>query len=86
MENLIKKLREAKTFDEQFEMVEEFIKPFSWYKFLDWEQFDVYELIRFYHLMEDDDTTVWKDDTPEEEKAKGTEILCAIRNEIISVD
>lgn len=86
MESLIKRLREAKTFEAQLEMVEEFIKPFSWYKFLKWEQFTVYDLMMCYDLMEDDDTTIWKEETPEEEKEKGTEIITAIVNTIIVVD
>lgn len=86
MENLIKKLKEAKTSDELLAMVEEYIKPFSWYKFLKWEQFNIRDLMLCYYLMEDDDTTIWKDNTPTEEKEKGTEIILAIRNEIVVDD
>ena len=86
MENLIKRLREAKTFEEQLEMVEEYIKPLSWYKFLKWEQFNVYDLMMCYDLMEDDDTTVLKEETPNEEREKGTEIILAIKNEIVAID
>ena len=83
MENLIKSLETVKTFKEALEMIEEYIKPLSWYKFLKWEQFNMYDLMMCYDLMEDDDTTVWKEDTPNEEKEKGTEILVAIRKKII---
>lgn len=86
MENAIKKFKEAKSLDELFAMVEEYIKQFSWYKFLKWEQFNTQDLMMCYDLMEDDDTTIWKDETPSEEKEKGTEIILAIRNEIIVID
>ena len=83
MENLFKAFKTVKTFDEALKLIEEYIKPLSWYKYLKWEQFNIYDLMMCYHLMEDDDTPVWKEDTPEEEKAKGTEALTAVRNKII---
>lgn len=77
IEKLIERLEKAKTdrslsLDEMFDMVHECIKTKSWYNYLKWEQFNTYELIMYYGLMEDDDTTVWKEDTPEDEKKKGT--------------
>ena len=83
MENLFKAFKTVKTFEEALKLIEEYIKPLSWYKYLKWEQFNVYDLMMCYDLMEDDDTTVWKDDTPEEEKAQGTEVIVAVRNKII---
>ena len=83
MEKLLKALKNVKTFEEALEMIENYIKPLSWYKFLKWEDFNIYDLMMCYDLMEDDDTTVWKDETPNEEKEKGTEVLTAIRKQII---
>ena len=86
MENFIKNLKASKTVEEVCEKVETYIEQFSWFKFLKWEQFNVYDLLMCYDLMEDDDTTIWKEETPAEEKEKGTEIIVAIRNAIIVVD
>ena len=83
MENLINALKTVKTFEEALEMIENYIKPLSWYNFLKWEDFNIYDLMLCYDLMEDDDTTVWKEETPAEEKEKGTEVLIAIRKQII---
>ena len=83
MEKLFESFKTVKTFDEALKLIEEYIKPLSWYKYLKWEQFNIYDLMMCYDLMEDDDTTVWKEDTPEEEKEKGTEVIAAIRNKII---
>lgn len=86
METLIKKLLEAKTFEEQLEITENAFKEQSWYNFLKWDEFTIHDLIMFYECMEDDDTTVWKDDTPEAEKEKGTAFIEEIRSHLVSID
>lgn len=67
-------------------MVEEYIKPLSWYKYLKWEQFNIWDLMLCYDLMEDDDTTIWKDETPPKEKEEGAKVILAIRNQIVVTD
>ena len=85
IKNLLNTLDKAKSFEEQLALIENSIKDESWYSFLKWEEFNVYELFMFYEMMEDDDDTIWKEETPSEEKEKGTEALIIIREKIIVV-
>ena len=86
MENIIEKLLSAKTFEEQLEITEAVFKEQSWYGFLKWEQFSIYDLIMFYECMEDDDTTIWKEETPEDEKEKGTAFIAEIRSHLVCIE
>ena len=83
MEELFNKFDMAKTFEEQCEYAKAWIMEQSWGGFLKWEEFSVRDLILFFPCMEDEDTTVWKDGTPEEERVKGTKAIKEIDGKLI---
>lgn len=85
MEKLLKQFDSATTFEEQCDYAREWMMAQSWDKFLKWDEFSARDLILFYPCMEDDDTTIWKDNTPEEEKAKGTEAIELIFSKLVSI-
>jgi len=36
--------------------------------------------------MEDDDTTIWKEETPEDEKEKGTAFIAEVRSYLVRTE
>lgn len=84
MEKLLEKFAKATTFEEQCDYAKAWIMAQSWGQFLKWDEFTARDLILFYPCLEDEDTTVWKDNTPEAEKAKGTEAIQYIVSKLIS--
>ena len=85
VKNLLSKLEKAKSFEEQLALIENDIKNESWYSFLKWDEFNMWSLFMCYEMLEDDDTTIWKEETPEEERETGEKILLTIREQIVAV-
>ena len=83
MEELLQKFASAKTFEEQCEYAKEWMMEQSWGKFLKWDEFSPANLILFYPCLEDEDSTVWRDNTPEDEKERGTEAISHIVKELV---
>ena len=83
MEKLFKQFDVATTFEEQCDYARAWMAEQSWDKFLKWDEFSVKDLILFYPCMEDDDTTIWKDNTPEDEKAKGNKAIKDIESRLV---
>lgn len=86
MKDLLERLVNAKTSNEMLAMVEEYIKPLSWYKFLKLERFNIWDLMACYELTEDNETTIWKDGTPTKEKEEGTKVITKILDQIVVTD
>lgn len=86
MENVINDIKNAKTFEEQLEITERAFKEQSWYGFVKWEQIKIFDLILMYECFEDDDTTIWNDETPAEEREKGTAYIQMLRSHLVSVE
>ena len=84
MEALLKKFDGAKTFEEQCDYAREWIEAQSWGGFLKWGEFTARDLILFYPCMEDEDTTIWKDNTPAEEKETGKKAIEYIVSKLVS--
>ena len=78
-------LDKATSFEEQLALIENEIKEEPWYSFLKWEEFNMWSLFMCYDMLEDDDTTIWKEETPEELREQGEEILLTIRNQIVAI-
>ena len=85
VKNLLSKLEKAKSFEEQLALIENDIKNESWYSFLKWDEFNMWSLFMCYEMLEDDDTTIWKEETPAEERETGENILLTIREQIVAV-
>ena len=83
MEKLFEKFAIATTFEEQCDYARAWMAEQSWDKYLKWDEFGPTQLILFYPCMEDEDTTIWKDNTPEDEKAKGKEAIEYIISKLI---
>lgn len=83
MEKLLEQFANAATFEEQCDYARAWMAEQSWGQFLKWDEFTARDLILFYPCLEDEDTTVWKDNTPEAEKAKGTEAIEYIVKQLI---
>lgn len=83
MEKLVEQFERATTFEEQCDCAKAWMMEQSWGQFLKWEEFTARELILFYPCLEDEDTTVWKDNTPNEEKASGTEAIEYIVSKLV---
>ena len=85
IKNLLSKLEKATSFEEQLALIDNDIKNESWYSFLKWEEFNMWSLFMCYDMLEDDDTTIWKEETPAEEREQGEKILLTIREQIVAV-
>ena len=85
VKNLLSKLEKAKSFEEQLALIENDIKNESWYSFLKWDEFNMWSLFMCYDMLEDDDTTIWKEGTPAEERETGEKILLTIRDKIVVI-
>lgn len=85
IKNLLSALDKATSFEEQLTLIENEIKNESWYSFLKWEEFNMWSLFMCYEMLEDDDTTIWKEETPAEERETGEKILLTIREKIVAV-
>ena len=85
VKNLLCALDKATSFEEQLALIENEIKEEPWYSFLKWEEFNMWSLFMCYDMLEDDDTTIWKEETPEELREQGEEILLTIRNQIVAI-
>lgn len=85
IKNLLCELEKATSFEEQLALIENDIKNESWYSFLKWDEFNMWSLFMCYEMLEDDDTTIWKEETPAEEREQGEKILLTIREQIVAV-
>lgn len=85
IKNLLSALDKATSFEEQLALIENEIKNEPWYSFLKWDEFNMWSLFMCYPMLEDDDNTIWKEETPAEEKAKGEAILKTIREQIVAI-
>ena len=85
IKKLLCALDKATSFEEQLALIENEIKNESWYSFLKWDEFNMWSLFMCYEMLEDDDSTIWKEETPAEEREKGTKILLTIRKEIVVI-
>ena len=85
IKNLLSALDKATSFEEQLALIENDIKDESWYSFLKWDEFNMWSLFMCYDMLEDDDTTIWKEETPAEEREQGEKILLTIRNQIVAI-
>lgn len=83
MEKLFEKFATATTFEEQCDYARTWMAEQSWDKYLKWDEFTAMDLILLYPCMEDEDTTIWKENTPEEEKAKGNKAIKEIESKLI---
>lgn len=85
VKNLLALLNKATSFEEQLVMVENHIKDEPWYNFLKWDQFNMWSLFMCYDMLEDDDDTIWKEETPAELREAGEKILLEIREQIVAI-
>lgn len=85
IKNLLSALDKATSFEEQLALIENDIKNETWYSFLKWEEFNMWSLFMCYEMLEDDDSTIWKDETPAEEREQGEKILLTIRAQIVAI-
>lgn len=85
IKNLLSALDKATSFEEQLALIENDIKDESWYSFLKWDEFNMWSLFMCYDMLEDDDDTIWKEETPAEEREQGEKILLTIRNQIVAI-
>lgn len=85
IKNLLSKLEKATSFEEQLALIENEIKNESWYSFLKWDEFNMWSLFMCYEMLEDDDTTIWKEETPAAERETGEKILLTIREQIVAI-
>ena len=85
MEKLLEQFAKSTTFEEQCDYARVWMMAQSWDKYLKWDEFSARDLILFYPCMEDDDTTIWMDNTPEDEKAKGTEAIEYIFGKLVRI-
>lgn len=85
IKNLLNALDKATSFEEQLALIENDIKDESWYSFLKWDEFNMWSLFMCYDMLEDDDTTIWKEETPAEEREQGEKTLVTIRNQIVAI-
>ena len=85
IKNLLNALDKATSFEEQLALIENDIKNESWYSFLKWDEFNMWSLFMCYDMLEDDDDTIWKEETPAEEREQGEKILLTIRNQIVAI-
>lgn len=85
IKNLLSALDKATSFEEQLALIENDIKKETWYSFLKWEEFNMWSLFMCYEMLEDDDSTIWKEETPAEEREQGEKILLTIRAQIVAI-
>ena len=85
IKKLLSALDKATSFEEQLALIENDIKEESWYSFLKWDEFNMWSLFMCYEMLEDDDNTIWKEETPEEEREQGEKILLTIRDQIVAI-
>lgn len=85
IKNLLCALDKATSFEEQLTLIENEIKDEPWYNFLKWDEFNMWSLFMCYEMLEDDDNTIWKEETPAEEREQGEKILLTIRNQIVAI-
>lgn len=85
IKSLLQTLKKATSFEEQLALIENEIKNETWYSFLKWDEFNMWSLFMCYEMLEDDDSTIWKEGTPAEEREQGTNILLTIRKQIVVI-
>lgn len=85
IKKLLSALDKATSFEEQLALIENDIKNETWYGFLKWDEFNMWSLFMCYEMLEDDDSTIWKEETPAEEREQGEKILLTIREQIVAI-
>ena len=85
VKNLLCELDKATQFEEQLALIENDIKNEPWYNFLKWDEFNMWSLFMCYDMLEDDDDTIWKEETPAELREAGEKILLTIRDKIVVI-
>lgn len=79
------KLKRAKTPQEQFELIEKDIKEQEWGHFIKWDKVNIKTMMLLFETINDDETSMWKDETPEEIKEKGNEYILGLRKLVVRV-
>lgn len=82
MKELIKELKKVNTYEKGLELIENCIKPTSWYDYLRWDKFDFWGLMLRYD-RKSFYTIIWKDGTPPEEIKKGAKVLLKLQSKLI---
>ncbi|MBQ9228959.1 MAG: hypothetical protein IJ168_09040 [Eubacterium sp.] len=74
------------TIDRIYLLFESEMKKESWYKYLKTDEFTTSELMLQYECFEDDDDTIWRNNTPDGERETGTKDILALRSLIVMRD
>lgn len=79
------KIKRAKTPQEQFKLIEENIKEQEWGHFIKWDKVNIKTMMLLFETINDDESSMWKDETPEEIKEKGNRYILDLRKLVVRV-
>ncbi len=80
-----RKLKKAKSMQEQFALIEENIKEQKWGHYIKWDKISIKTMMLMFEAINDDDTSMWKDETPEEIKELGNKYILDLRKLVVRV-